>query len=280
MKNILKIAAIAALSLFALSCDKEKKEDVVDEGTFTTPVMKDYAKKVEISESACPVKSIELTESGYYVIKEIVTRATKEEYYFGKYTVSGNTYTLSGYGTVTLEGSGSSLKFTVNKSSGENYTGTGSSKTGSTSSIGDKLFRTWTISKTRVSISDGVKANADFNGCNLGEIANFIANQGISISDKESLQGVSVTSVTLTSAGSYILAYSNNRTDVGTCNYSSLSSGSFTYSWDSSTMGYSFENGKGSVAFENGMCLLTLNADIKNSSKTYKTSVVFVMKPA
>lgn len=139
-----------------------------------------------------------------------------------------------------------------------------------------KLCRPWVITKTRVSIAGSVKANADFTGCDLGEISDFARNQGMEI--KRDLSGIKVESVTIASSGEATVKYSSGQPDIADCDFSSLDKGILKYAWREATaLGYEIANGTSKVEFESGHCVLTLQSSFEKDSKKYDVSVIFVM---
>ena len=139
-----------------------------------------------------------------------------------------------------------------------------------------KLCRTWVITKTRVSISGSVKANADFTGCDLGEIADFARKQGIEV--KRDLSGIKIESITVAPSGEATVKYSSGNPDVADCDFSSLDKGVLKYAWKEATaLGYEIANGTAKVEFEDEYCLLTLKSSFEKDSKNYDLSVIFVM---
>ena len=134
----------------------------------------------------------------------------------------------------------------------------------------------WLTAKTRVSISGSVKANADFTGCDLGEIADFARNQGMEI--KKDFSGIKVESITFASSGESTVNFSSGQSDVADCDFSSLDKGILKYAWkEASALGYEIANGNSKVEFNGDNCVLTLQSAFEKDSKKYDVSVIFVM---
>ena len=196
----------------------------------------------------------------------------------GNYTInSDGEFVLGNDAVLKYDQQASPTSFTLKKKDGKTVTGTANPKKATNlSADAKKLCRTWVITKTRVSITESIKANADFTGCNLGEIADFARNQGIEI--KKDLSGISLLSITLTPMGSAIIQYSNKQMDVADCDLSAVDKGNLKYAWhDESAMGYEFTNGSANVSFQGENCLLSVSSDFTKDSKKYGVSVIFVL---
>lgn len=281
MKSMKTLAALAALLLAVLvSCGKEGDNPGAGEGItrLPDPAFKKTAMKLSVIETSCPVKTIELTEGGRFLVEKQDGPTFNKEYDFGGYKITGEgKYSFDNGSSLEVTPVRAAVSFTLKLRSGEEYSGTASVQPASSSSsdIASNLFRTWSVTKTRVSVTDGVKANADFTGCNLGEIADFLRAQSLDIQDD--LKGLSVSEITVTASGSFVIKYSDGTVDVAHCQLSSIASGAFSYSWESQDMGFSFENGNGSVAFEKSYCILSLGATVKSGSRDCVVSLQLVM---
>lgn len=233
--------------------------------------------KLVPTDSSLPLQFVELTEAGKYVICEIGSDKHRT-YSTGDYTInSDGEYVLGQDATLTFSQKGSPVDFTLKKKDGKVITGKADpvkSKYTSTNAV--KLCRTWTITKTRISITDGATANADFTGCNLGEIEEFARKQGIGI--KKDLTGISVSSITLTPSGTAIVLYSTGAFDIAYCDLTAIEKGQLKYSWpDASSMGYEFTSGTGTVDFQGENCILSVDSKFVKDSKKYAVAVKFVL---
>ena len=249
MKKILLAVSFAAL---LLSCGKPISTD----NTFENPRFVQYAG--QLVPQGGSLQYAELTESGLYVAA--MPGGTKGgpvgeilDYFTGSYTVSGEEYNLGGFGT---------LKF-ANTSSGEvDLTDTFGGKTETVKAKLTKatttgvIYRSWTVDKTRVSITNGLTASSEFAGCNFREIADFFRSNGYKIED-DIPTGHRLSSVSVTASGSLLLVYADGDVDLGSCQ---ISGSSLNYQWNEEGMGYSFETGKASFGFEDGKCILSLEA--------------------
>lgn len=255
MKRLLLAVSFAAL---LVSCGKP----ISSENTLENPRFVQYAG--QLVPQGGTLQYAELTESGLYVAG--MPGSTKGgpvgqllKYFTGSYTVSGDEYNLSGFGT---------LKFS-NASAGNvdlTYTIGGTTETvkatlTKATTAGD-IFRSWTVDKTRVSVTTGVMASAEFPGCNFREIADFFRTNGYTIED-EIPTGHSLSSVSVTAAGSLLFVYSDGGIDLGMC---VVSGSTLKYSWNEQKMGYSFETGNATFEFEGNKCILSLQAKLDGAT--------------
>jgi hypothetical protein len=192
-------------------------------------------------------------------------------YTTGRYTASGNTYKLAGYGTLSFDNSkagmvtltvqpdgrpAETLQAQVVKPAGTNA-----------------AFRTWNVEKTRITARGWVTVSADFTGCNLKEIADFL--RANSHKAPDDVPNVSVNTITLTGTERMILGYSDGSADL---NEFSLNGNVLTYTFSNGLMGFTFETDRAVIEYEDGKCLLSIDGRIRNS--TTSGSVSFVLSPA
>ena len=274
MKNSLFAAAsLVALLPLLFGCGTKNKDT---ETRFEDPRFIQYAGQLiprggtpapaqlalPTAASGQDVTFIELTESGIYVIG--LTAEGETTYKAGNYSVNGNVYTLNGYGTIEFSGNSGDvdLKITPNGGSAVTVKATLKKATGT-----DMVYRGYTVDKTRVVAG---AAGADFTGLNFKEIADFLRNNGYNITDN--VKDVKVASVSITGAGSFIIAYSDGTADIATAVLSGLG---FSYNWKAEAMGYSFETGKAKIEYMDGKCILTLSAQVNGTAG----SIALVLTP-
>ena len=229
---------------------------ITTDSTFENPRFVQYAGQLVPQGGA--LQFAELTESGLYVAT--MSGGTKAgpisdivDYFTGTYGVTGDEYHLANFGILKFANTSSGevdLTYSVNGMTSTTTVKATLKKGGST----NDLYRSWTVDKTRVSVMSGVTASAEFSGCNFREIADFFRKNGYTVED-EIPAGHSLSSVSVTAAGSLLFVYSDGGVDLGTC---TLSGSGFSYRWNEEGMGYSFETGSGSYSFEAGKCILTL----------------------
>lgn len=232
-KNLLIFAAIFALAVPVFSsCNKsgddnkkDSKDVVMKDGT-----TKSAAKVVKFDKTLPPkykdpngsydLKKMEFTEDGMCMIeRQLVTRADIGDIIsevFG-YTVSGNTYTIIGFGTVVISGNSVTVTF---DSGGEGGTFEATITPTSTSTVDENnMARTWKVSSVMLNVSgNGVSIKKTFNGCNLEEIGKYAADNGVSGLSKHlnDLKGYIVDYVIFTGADTFIITFKGANAIAGT----------------------------------------------------------------
>jgi len=282
MKKILfHILFLAALLPLPFACDPVPDTDP----HFAEPAFVSYAGSLSVEnfkqsvsvQTKAPVSasssivSIELTESGMYVIGWLAEGESGVSYKTGTYTASGNEYKLAGYGTVLFDNSKTGIVSLTLKPDG----GTAQVVMAKFDkpSGSNTVYRTWNVEKTRVTAKGWVTVSADFNGCNLKEIADFLrANSHKAPAD---VQNRSVETITLTGTERMILGYSDGSADL---NEFSLNGNVLTYTFNDGLKSFTFETDRAVIEYENGKCLLSIEGRIRNS--TTSGAVSFVLSPA
>lgn len=240
----------------------------------TSPVSAAYS----FDAQSFPLKRLELSSSGRYVAEvRIATKADDPvEVRSGSYTVSAAVVSLSDLGTMSIEtlSGKATCSLTLN---GKTYSGEGKVQSPpSASSSASELFKTWPITKTRISVSEGIKINADLAGCDLGELARLLRGVGVKIDD--SLAGVKIESVEFT-WGSMLLHCSNGHNYSAYCKYDNYAQDkTFQFSLSDFLSGFSGGDGTARVQFTGGLCVLTLEMSFSRGQKHYKGSITFVLK--
>lgn len=259
MKRILLAMTFAAL---LLSCGKP----ISSENTLENPRFVQYAGQLVPQNGT--LQYVEMTESGLYVAA--MPGGTKGgpvgellKYYTGTYTVSGDVYSLGSFGTLQFSNTASGevdLTYTIGGT-----TETVKAKLTKATTTGD-IYRSWMVSKTRVSITSGSTVSVEFTGCNFKDIADFFRKNGYVIED-DIPASHTLHTVSVTAAGSLLLVYADGDIDLGSC---VISGNSLTYLWNEDDMGYSFETGKASYTFEDGRCILSLDAKLDGATAAIK----------
>jgi hypothetical protein len=247
--------------------------------TLQEPQHKDDAAKYDLQQPVTLgdmlVRSIELTESGKYLItyqkaEAAATRAGDPMLYLmGDYTSSGVGFRLVGFGVISISAESATLSLTITTDSGDTITVPATlSKTMVETLINNYLCRTWIIDNTRLRYPNGnITLAKDFEGCNMYEILEF-ARQFYNFSDEVSVNKI-VRGVTITSAYTFLINYADYTYDVGSWTWSStpsadLQSNGISYHWDADYMGNPMLNtASASVEFPGGnQCKLTLKGTI------------------
>ena len=280
-KTNLFAAALVALLPLLFACNKNDDNDtrfedprfiqyagqLIPASSLTASADQSAIRTDDVPENV--LHSIELTESGLYAVGTL-TRG-ELNYRMGEYSVAGDVYTLKGYGSIQFDNSNAGqvdLVITQDGKAATEMPATFSRATGT-----DQLYRGWTIDKTRVTVRGWTTASADFKGCNLYEIAQFIRNNGHDAPD-DIAPGLELRSISFTGTEKMFFAYSDGTGDASEFKYNGSS---FTYRWDDDKMGFTFLPKQASVEYMDGKCILSISSDIQAS--TTSVSVTFVLSP-
>lgn len=244
-----------------------------------TPVTSKVSAAYIFSDNNFPLKRLELSSDGRFVAEvRVATKASENiEVRYSTYSISGSEITLKDLGTVTLITLSGKVTATFAFTGGQPVTGEGTVKRPASSSEGAKdLFKAWTINKTRISVSEGIKINADLVGCDLGELAKLLEGLGVEVGD--SLNGIRIETVSFT-WGLMILHRSDGENYEAYCNYDGYADTHvFAFELSDFLSGFSGGTGKATVKFSSGLCMLTLEMSFSRGDKNYKGSITFVLK--
>ncbi|MBQ9309954.1 MAG: hypothetical protein IJ222_03735 [Bacteroidales bacterium] len=308
MKKFSKLFLVlaAACTVSAVSCKKDNGGSTNGTTDDFSDVVAEYAaqaQKIDLptetdqvitTNDGAKVKTIEFTESGYAIITKLVpvkVRAdedvTYEEVVFvTTFTVNGTTYTVDGFGTVTVSTSNgtTTVSVTATSTGGDNAVSESvevpaENVTASTST--NDLFKSWKIYVTEVSAKGGSLGNnaveKKFTGTSAGsldEIAVWLKDKGVKFD--EQINGYVIESVTLTDAGTFLVKFNKQEPYKGDFK---LSGKNFSYKFEGE--GNSVLNGEanGTVEVKDGVCTLLLNGTVKNGSDTYTTVIKLTLHP-
>lgn len=303
MKKGLFILALAALMMPAfVSCSKDDKDDSKKKTTptFEAPKYQEEAMKLTLVQNPNPgteeqgeIKSIEFMESGIYLIERLVKKVKADDnyetvYITGTYTVSGSTYSLEGFGTVKVEGSGESVSVTITEvdesgaAVGEPVTVTASAETAAETS---DVYRTWTVDELYIKVTGGNLKDSGvsktFKGCDLKEISDYLKKNDVKFDDSD-LEKYNVKNITISGTGTFLIQFQAAEPFVGV---SDVQSGKFAYDFEAGQGGNKIINAKGDGKIEfyvnnarEDRCALTLNGEIKGNSTTYTSKIEFRLK--
>ena len=279
-KQLLLGLVLCALPLL-YSCSKSNANQV----TLTAPAKAAAAKSIKpvSGDVICDitykgrdlsVRRLDFLRDGAYVITAD-TPAVKSDpvqriIYSGTYTVSGNTYTLTGAieGDITIDGETLSASFI--KGSVVVKVEFGDVESGS---LKDYLYRTWTLSEVEVNLT---KPNARkrfppfTDNKNISEIVTFIdLNITGGLKEKEKLVQYDIESISF-GEGVVLVTFVNKPAFAGTFDIKGLDGVSGSFSYDLSEVmaknGLLQEKASGSVTFSGNTLKLTLNASTEEVS--------------
>lgn len=275
MKKMFFAVSLAALLPLLFSCEKVND----DQNSFAEPRFVQYAGQLIPrggepsaslrSASAAPEFTytyLEFTESGLYVIGQTSGGTTR--YITGSYNTSdGKSFSLSGFGSVTVSGDSNPVEVTITPSGGSPVTFKAERKTATVKNV---AYRTWKIEKTRATVNGfHAPASADFVGCNFDEIAKFLNDNG---HKGDYLPSGSLNTISFTGVNTIVFGFSDSTADLGDC---TLSGNDVNFVWKGETRLFEVENGKATIDYLDGKCILKVEAGLKGS--TTSGSVTFVM---
>ena len=269
MKKLLLTLALLPL-LFA--CDPVSEENT----DYPDPAYLEYAGRLTLNvpttKAVAPgqLVSIELTESGLYVIGRIADALGNLDYTAGLYSVSGHEYRLSGFGTLSFNNSTEGfVELTIKPDQGYQQVLWATLKK---AAFTNKAFRCWNIDKTRVTVKGWRTVSADFQGCDFQEIADFLRANGHKAPADVPVQGIK--SLSLTGTETMIVVYDDDSADI---NEFSLNGNVISYAWSDYMKGFTFETDRAVISYMDGKCILSIDGRIRNS--TTSGSVTFVLSP-
>lgn len=267
---------VGGMALTACSSDDDGNGG--NNGDIVTPAHAADAMRLTITDQSSAYSSIEFTESGFYLITPNAaapakgisllraatpTRASGTNYIYGKYTKSGDTYTLEGFGTVKVvvkNGVVTSLQVQPNGQQPVTLTARLNEKK-TASELTLKICRTWKVTKI------DIKSDNE----------NFIGNpEDYAKKFKED----SPYEVTVTMSGTYMVKYLSNKLGISSWTWRDESKGIFSYDWSFGTNPQ--DAGTCSVKFEGSTLVVTedMSETIQSAtggSKTYTNIITTYM---
>ena len=274
-KNFLFLALSALIIPAFIACNKDDKGE--EETTFEAPKYQQEAQRITFEKG--DFKSLELTESGTYILERVITKTLNITYDLGTYTLKGNVYTLNGFGTVELEKTGSDVKATF-KENGKDAT-TAEGKAANKSTGNSNLYRTWIVENVRFIVSGGTLGDAGIvytskvgEGCDLEKIAAEV-NKKVTI-DVSEYVGYSIKDIIFTASGTFLIEFTGEDPYIGQYN---LSSNKVNYEFTVGGSDLFNTKGTGAITFKNGRCVLTLNGKFSVEGTEYTYSVEFRLLP-
>ncbi len=275
---LLTLSALCCLGFTACSSDDDVEPIVLEDPAFVDDAMLlTFNDAVyEDANSECEVKSIELTESGNFLVtmKQKTTRAEADDaeqtYVFGSFTKDGDNVDLQNWGSLIFVRNGSVLESVrVRTLSGAEFMAANVEWASTSTTTTANLARTWAINSSEIKLytedRDVRAVGKEFtDGCNLHSISAFIREHA-QLNDSFTTDH-KVTNLVFTRRGSLFIIYANGRKDIGTWRWLNESEGILTYAWADPSMGTSFTNGEAVVAFPSTEeCTLGLGGQVANN---------------
>jgi hypothetical protein len=195
--------------------------------------------KYEIADASSPVKSIELTSEGEYIITKnpAVTRADEnldldDVWVYGNFTFINGAYVLQGFGEIVINLLGNSkAEISINSGGWDPFTVNASlASTVQETKINKSLCRHWVFENTHFSLTYNDVTFVDFElgGC---DFSRWIQDSG----DKNGNENLDeeCTGLIFTESGTYAVVYDNGKINVGSWSWENGEDGSLKCEWNS-----------------------------------------------
>lgn len=290
------IMAFICMGFAACSSDSDNNNG----GDLNTPKYESSSALYNITESGSDYSSIEFTASGNYLIMKKyatakapnriatigktqfgflghavgVTRTsnTYGNIIYGTYTKDGDTYILDGFGTIVVNGGGSSaVSLDITTTDGNKITlGAQREQQYSSSDMTNKLCRTWKLNQVKIEVTtdDQVVLSRTYNG--WGDyLIGMAEDEGHPMSDAEKKEVLAEEpqQVIFTKSGTYVVFYANQTLGVSTWKWTNESKGEARYSWNYESINDSYDGGAFTVAFEGSQFILTESFEVTYKAK-------------
>lgn len=293
--RLLSLVLLSMTAFFVASCGGDSSDDNGNSGgsgNLTPPKYESSSALYNITDTKSDYKSIEFTASGNYVVtmknalkaprrvaalKKLqfgfipqhagVTRnVVDDNIIYGTYTKNGDTYVLEGFGTIVVNGGGSSaISLDITTNNGTKVTvGAQQQQQYSSSTKTNMLCRTWKMGKIglHVAIPGYPTFDQTYNSW-----ADFVRGylkmegyeEGSTYYDmlyKEMMED-SPEQVIFTKSGTYIVFYSNQTLGVSTWKWTDENTGKARYSWDYESINDPYESGVINIDFEGSQLVIT-----------------------
>ena len=226
-----KFLALASTLLIAVagftSCNKDNPEKDGDR----------MLGKYEIQDAKSPVKSIELTSDGEYIVTKnpAVTKAGEDldlddVWVYGNFTFVNGAYVLQGFGQVIINLLGDSkAELSIDSGGWDPFTVDASiASTVQKTKINKSLCRHWVFEKTHFSLAynDISFLNFELAGCNFSRWLQDSGDQNANENLDEECTGL-----IFTESGTYAVVYDNGKINVGSWSWENSEDGSLKCEW-------------------------------------------------
>ena len=226
-----KFLALASTLLIAVagftSCNKDNPEKDGDR----------MLGKYEIQDAKSPVKSIELTSDGEYIVTKnpAVTKAGEDldlddVWVYGNFTFVNGAYVLQGFGQVIINLLGDSkAEVSIDSGGWDPFTVNASiASTVKETKINKNLCRHWVFEKTHFSLAynDISFLNFELAGCNFSRWLQDSGDQNANEDLDEECTGL-----IFTESGTYAVVYGNGKINVGSWAWENSEDGSLKCEW-------------------------------------------------
>ena len=292
MKKVLYIALAAALFL-PVACNNSKHDPDPGTKVLNDPATKKEAKVIVYNTASGNVPVVELVEKGEKISRPLkkleFTEASRAILTLGSavkaedelvvvytYTVNGNTYTIPGIGTFTINGNN-----VVVTMGGETVTVTATVTQPTTSNTtAANLARTWTVKTIYVTVIGGnINVEKLFNGANLEEITKYVQDKGVKFTEAqlEAVKGYSVSELIFTGDNTFIIDFVDANPFYGKW---TLNGNAFSYNLTYGENEFFNGSAKGTVSFPaaSDEARLNIDATVSAGSDNYNGTLELVLQ--
>ena len=193
--------------------------------------------KYEIKDASSPIKSIELTSDGEYIVTKnpAVTKADEnldldDVWVYGNFTFVNGAYVLQGFGQVIINLLGDSkAELSIDSGGWDPFTVDASiASTVQKTKINKSLCRHWVFEKTHFSLAynDISFINFELAGCNFSRWLQDSGDQNANENLDEECTGL-----IFTESGTYAVVYDNGKINVGSWSWENSEDGSLKCEW-------------------------------------------------
>ena len=193
--------------------------------------------KYEINDAKSPIKSIELTSAGEYIVTKnpAVTKAGEDldlddVWVYGNFTFVNGAYVLQGFGEVVINLLGDSkAEVSIDSGGWDPFTVNASiASTVKETKINKSLCRHWVFEKTHFSLAynDISFLNFELAGCNFSRWLQDSGDQNANEDLDEECTGL-----IFTESGTYAVVYGNGKINVGSWAWENSEDGSLKCEW-------------------------------------------------
>ena len=193
--------------------------------------------KYEIKDANSPIKSIELTSDGEYIVTKnpAVTKAGEDldlddVWVYGNFTFVHGAYVLQGFGEVIINLLGDSkAEVSISNSDWDPFTVNASiASTVQETKINKNLCRHWVFERTHFSLAynDISFLNFELDGCNFSRWLQDSGDQNANENLDEECTGL-----IFTESGTYAVVYGNGKINVGSWAWENSEDGSLKCEW-------------------------------------------------
>ena len=225
-------SAILLLFVGLTSCNKDNRDAERTVGKF------------EITDASSPIKSIELTKDGEYIVTKNPTRTRADEnldlndvWVYGNFTFVDGAYVLQGFGKIVIDFlSGGAAEIFIDSGGWDPFTVQANlASTVQETKINRNLCRHWVFEKTHFSLTynDFTFLDFELGGCDFTRWFNDAGDDEGKAELEEECTGL-----IFTESGTYAVVFDNGKVNVGSWSWENNEDGSLKCDWSTQYQSY------------------------------------------